>query len=125
MSLIARHLEENGIATVTLSNARDITESAMNPRTVFTNYPLGNPAGRPHDPENQRDILGTALKLLGVAEAPGTIVDTPHEWRADHDWMRLIFSEEQEFLSDEAETRRQAELARAREQKRSAANPAR
>ena len=124
MSLIARHLEENGIATVTLSNARDITECARNPRTVFTNYPLGNPAGRPQDPENQRNILGAALKLLEEAEAPGIIVDTPHEWRADRDWMRLIFSEEQEFLSDEAESRRQAGLTRAREQKRSAANPA-
>ena len=112
MSLVARHLEANGIPTVTFSNARDISTSACNPRLVFTNYPMGNPTGRPYDVDNQREILNTAFQMLETATEPGEIVDTPHEWSAGREWMRLIFSDEQPFLSDEAEAERQMLLDR-------------
>ena len=117
MSLIARVLEAGGIPTVTFSNARDITTSAGNPRLVFTNYPLGNCVGRPFDRENQRAILNAGFKLLETADRPGLVVDTPHVWSADSDWMRLIFSDAQPFTSDAAEAKRQEALQRAREQK--------
>jgi len=110
VSLVARHLEENGIPTVTFSNARDISTSAFNPRLVFSNFPLGNPAGKPHDRENQRDILQTAFRLLETASGPGEIVDTPHVWSGNKDWMDLIFSDEQPFLTEEAEAERQSLL---------------
>ncbi len=103
MSLVARHLEANGIPTVTFSNARDITTSACNPRLVFTNYPLGNPTGKPHDVDNQREILNTAFQMLETATEPGEIVDTPYQWSGGREWMRLIFSDEQPFLSEEAD----------------------
>ena len=112
MSLVARHLEANGIPTVTFSNARDITTSACNPRLVFTNYPLGNPTGRPHDVDNQREILTAAFQLLETAGGPGENVDTPHQWGGGREWMRLIFPDEQPFLSDEAEAERQMLLDR-------------
>ncbi len=117
MSLIARVLEAGGIPTVTFSNARDITTSAGNPRLVFTNYPLGNCTGRPFDPENQRAILKAGFKLLETAQEPGTVVDTPYVWSTDTEWMRLIFSDEQPFTSDEAEVKRQEALKLARLQK--------
>ena len=117
MSLVARVLEEGGISTVTFSNARDITAHAFNPRTVFTNYPLGNPIGRPNDPENQRENMKTAFRLLGTATRPGEIVDTPYVWSENREWMRLIFSDEQSFLTEEAEAHRQATLARSKSQK--------
>ena len=117
MSLVARHLEANGIPTVTFSNARDISASACNPRLVFTNYPLGNPTGRPFDVDNQRAILTTAFRMLATAAGPGEIVDTPHQWDGGQEWMRLIFSDEQPFLSDEAETERQMLLDRNRQTK--------
>ena len=97
--------------------ARDIVASAFAPRAVFTNYPLGNPCGRPHDLANQRAILRTGLRLLEQATEPGTIVDLPFEWSGSRDWMRLIFSEEQPFLSEEAEAARKAALDLARRQK--------
>ena len=106
VSLVARHLEENGIPTVVMSNGRDITESAYTPRALFTNYPLGNPVGRPGDRADQRAGLLQALQLLESVDAPGTIVDSGRVWTDSRDWMRLIFSEEQPFLSDEAEARR-------------------
>ena len=117
MSLIARVLEAGGIPTVTFSNARDITTSAGNPRLVFTNYPLGNCAGRPFDQENQREVLRAGFRLLETATGPGTVVDTPYVWSENTDWMQLIFTEAQPFNSDKAEEMRQDALRRAREQK--------
>ena len=107
---------------MTFSNARDITVGACNPRTVFTNYPLGNPIGRPNDPENQREIMKTAFRLLETATRAGEIVDTPYVWSESRDWMRLIFSEEQAFLTEEAEAHRQATLAMAKSLKREQAS---
>ena len=118
MSLVARHLEEQGIPTVVFSNARDIIERARVPRGVFTNYPLGNPCGRPFDTENQREILIEGLNLLETAATPGTILDTDHVWSESREWMRLIFSDEQPFLSEEAEASRRAQIDRARAQKK-------
>jgi hypothetical protein len=53
VSLVARHLEANGIATVVMGCAKDIVEHAAVPRFLFSDFPLGNSAGRPHDPESQ------------------------------------------------------------------------
>ncbi|HEV3363217.1 MAG TPA: hypothetical protein VG795_03590 [Acidimicrobiia bacterium] len=118
MGLVARHLEANGIPTVTFSCARDITESVRPPRSVFLDYPLGSTCGRPYDPANQRAVLLAGLRLLETGRTPGEIVDLPYIWSADESWKRLIFSPEQPFLSEEAEARRQAGLAAARDAKR-------
>jgi hypothetical protein len=117
VSLVARVLEQGGISTVTYTTARDIAASAGNPRQVFLNYPLGNPAGRPHDPENQREVLRAGLKLLEEADRPGIIVDLPFVWSEGTLWMKKFMTADQPFLSEEAEARRQEELKRAREQK--------
>ena len=117
MSLVARVLEAGGISTVTYTNARDIGASAGNPRQIFLNYPLGNPAGRPHDAENQRSVLRAGLTLLEDAEKPGIIVDLPYTWSAEQDWMEKFMTDEQPFISEDAETRRQDLLQKAREQK--------
>lgn len=106
MSLVARHLEENGISTVTFSNAMDITASACNPRTVFSDYPLGNACGRPHDVQNQREVLSTGFRLLQEAQGPGEIVETSFRWNDDEQWKRLVFSDEQPWLTEEAEAQR-------------------
>jgi hypothetical protein len=117
VSLIARVLEAGGISTVTFTNARDIASSAGNPRQIFLNYPLGNPAGRPHDPENQRDVLRAGLALLEEADKPGIIVDLPYIWSESKAWMEKFMTAEQPFTSDKAEAWRQELLQKAREQK--------
>jgi hypothetical protein len=117
VSLVARVLESGGISTVTYTNARDIAASAGNPRQVFLNYPLGNPAGRPHDPENQRSVLRAGLKLLEEADRPGVIVDLPYVWSESRAWMEKFMTDEQPFISEEAEAHRQELLRKAREQK--------
>jgi len=117
VSLVARVLEAGGISTVTYTNARDIAASAGNPRQIFLNYPLGNPAGRPHDPENQRSVLRAGLKLLEDAESPGIIVDLPYTWSDSGEWMENFMTDEQPFISEDAEAKRQDLLEKAREQK--------
>ena len=120
MGLVARHLEANGIPTVTFSCARDITAAVLPPRSVFLDYPLGSTCGRPHDAANQRAVVLAALALLERGRTAGEIADLPYVWSADETWKRLIFSAEQPFLSDEAEARRQSGLDAARAAKRSA-----
>jgi hypothetical protein len=117
VSLVARVLEAGGISTVTYTNARDIAASAGNPRQIFLNYPLGNPAGRPNDPENQRAVLREGLNLLENAERPGIIVDLPYSWSDSSVWMEKFMTDEQPFISEDAEERRQELLEKARRQK--------
>ena len=114
MSLVARYLEEQGMPTVVFTNALDITRSAFTPRAYFTNYPLGNPFGRPGDPDDQRAGLEAGLRLLETATAAGTVGYSERRWSGNSDWMKLIFSPEQPFLSEQAEARRRAELGQAR-----------
>jgi D-proline reductase (dithiol) PrdB len=93
VSLVARHLEAHGIVTVILGAARDIVEHCGVPRFVFTDFPLGNPCGKPYDASMQRAIVGMGLDLLEGARAPRTTVQTPCVWSQDQSWrddfMRL------------------------------------
>ena len=86
VSLAARYLEEHGIATVVLGCARDIVEHCGVPRFVFSDFPLGNAAGRPFDADSQRTTLGLALDLFGSARAPRTTVQSPLVWSEDPGW---------------------------------------
>ena len=86
VSLVARHLEANGIATVVMGCAKDIVEHCGVPRFLFSDFPLGNGAGRPHDPESQRTTLELALRLLESAPGPRTTMQSPPRWSESADW---------------------------------------
>lgn len=85
--------------------ARDIVEHCGVPRFVFSDYPLGNPCGRPFDVDNQRAIVELGLGLLETATGPGTTLVAPYEWSVDHSWKDRVFTKAQPFL-DEAATER-------------------
>ena len=86
VSLAARALEENGIATVVMGCAKDIVEHVGVPRLLFSDFPLGNAAGRPHDPQSQALTLDLALRVLEDASAPRTTVQSPLKWSDNPDW---------------------------------------
>ena len=88
VSLVARHLEANGISTVVMGCAKDIVEFAAVPRFLFSDFPLGNSAGRPHDTESQARTLEQALRLLESASGPQTTMQSPLHWRDDPSWKR-------------------------------------
>jgi D-proline reductase (dithiol) PrdB len=88
VSLVARHLEANGIPTVVMGCAKDIVEHAAVPRFLFSDFPLGNSAGRPHDAASQAFTLELGLRLLESAPGPQTTVQSPLRWSADASWKR-------------------------------------
>ncbi len=86
MSLIARHLEAHGIPTVIMGCAKDIVEQAGVPRYLWSDFPLGNSAGKPNDPESQRTTLDLALGLFESAPGPRTTLTSPQRWSEDDHW---------------------------------------
>jgi hypothetical protein len=109
VSLVARHLEANGIATVVVGSARDIVEECGVSRFLFSDFPLGNPFGKPWDVEMQRRIVGFALDLLESATLPRTTVQTPFVWSDDASWKERyarVDPDQAEKLRELGETRR-------------------
>ena len=88
VSLAARHLEANGISTVIMGCAKDIVELCGVPRFLFSDFPLGNSAGRPFDVESQRQTLELALLLLERAPGARTTMQSPLRWSEDASWKR-------------------------------------
>jgi hypothetical protein len=88
VSLAAQHLEANGIATVIMGCAKDIVEHCGVPRFLFSDFPLGNSAGRPFDVESQRQTLELALQLLERAPGARTTMQSPIRWCEDASWKR-------------------------------------
>ena len=86
VSLAARLLEENDISTVVMGCAKDIVEYVGVPRFLFSDFPLGNAAGRPRDPESQALTLDLALSLLERAPAARTSLQSPLRWSENADW---------------------------------------
>src|SRR5262244_160603 len=87
-ALVARHLEANGIPTVVLGCAKDIVEHAAVPRFLFSDFPLGNSAGKPQDVASQELTTELALRVLETAPGPQTTVQSPLRWSEDHAWKR-------------------------------------
>ena len=114
VSLVARHLEVAGIPTVVSGSGRDIVEQCGVPRFLFMDFPLGNPIGRPDDPDMQKQCLGLAFDLFENASVPRTTVQTPFVWSSDHGWreryMRVDDSN-REGLARMDEERRNAQRA--------------
>ena len=117
VSLAARALEENGIATIILGCAKDIVEYVGVPRFLFSDFPLGNGAGRPKDPASQAFTLDLALRVLEFAPAPRSTVQSPLRWSASPDWKLDYCNVER--LSPEETRRRRAEFDEAKRQARS------
>lgn len=96
--------------------ARDIVESAGVPRFLWSDFPLGNSAGKPADTASQRETLALALALFESATPPRTTLVSPQRWSDDDDWK-------QDFMNIERLGQAQIDRLRAEfiEQKRVAA----
>ena len=87
-SIVARYLEAAGISTVIMACAKDIVEHVGVPRMLFSDFPLGNAAGKPHDQVSQATTLELALRTLESAPAARTTVQSPLRWSESHAWKR-------------------------------------
>ena len=115
-SLTARHIEAGGIPTLLMGCAKDIVEHAAVSRFLFSDFPLGNSAGKPHDTASQDQTLDLALRLLETAAGPRTTMQSPIRWSEDGDWkldyLNLDRISPEELARRRAEFDRQKELAR-------------
>jgi D-proline reductase (dithiol) PrdB len=86
LGLTARALEAAGVSTVILGCARDIVEHVGVPRLLFSDFPLGNAAGKPRDGASQEATLELALHLLESAREPRATLQSPQRWSSSQDW---------------------------------------
>ncbi len=98
MSLVARKLEAEGVSTVVLGSARDIVEEVGVPRFVFTDLPLGNPCGPPHDRDAQLINVTLALRLVESALSPRTTVQANASW-PDDAWRQTFMEPDSQIQS--------------------------
>ena len=115
-ALVARHLEQNGIPTVIMGCAKDIIEHAAVPRFLFSDFPLGNSAGKPKDVASQAETLELALRLLETAPGARTTMQSPLRWSEDASWKldynNIAQMSPEELARRRAEFDRQKEIAR-------------
>ena len=105
MSLAARHLEANGIPTVIMGCAKDIVEHCGVPRFLFSDFPLGNSAGKPV----RRGVAGADARAgaarAGDGAGPRTTVQSPQRWRDDAAW-KLDYNNLAKLTPEDIEERR-------------------
>jgi len=76
--VIARVLEEEGLATVSIALVKEHAAKVKPPRALFVPFPYGYPLGKPDDPEFQHQVIAAAFSLLEGPEGP-VLVDFPEE----------------------------------------------
>jgi len=75
VGLIQRVIEAQGIATMSISLSKEITQKVRPPRALFAGFPLGHPFGFPRQSSRQLQIIRLLLKYLKEIRVPGTIVE--------------------------------------------------
>ncbi len=115
-ALAARALEYSGIATVIMGCAKDIIEHVGVPRYLFSDFPLGNGAGKPGDMASHDQTLRLALDLLETAAGPRATIQSPLAWSADSSWKRDYCNIE--LLTPKEIARRRAQFERAKQSAR-------
>ena len=82
MGLIARALEARGLPTLSISCLWEVSQAFKPPRTVFLDFPLGCPAGKPNEADLQRDILRAALIAAPQFGDPWKMAELAFQWSA-------------------------------------------
>ena len=83
------------------------------PRTAGVEFPFGHTLGHPGHTQEQKAVIGDALRLLAQAREPGSITHLPYEWPDFEQWKREWQPEKPapiiRLLRARAEARRQQE----------------
>jgi hypothetical protein len=78
VSALGYYLEQEGIATVSISLIREHTAALDPPRALWVPFMLGRPIGVPNHPQFQSEVVLAALGLLERDEGP-VIEDFPQD----------------------------------------------
>ncbi len=73
MGLIQRELEGAGLVTAGISSLLAYSRRVKPPRTLFLDWPLGQPLGRPRAPQQQRAVLLALMETLVEMDTPGQV----------------------------------------------------
>ena len=76
-----------------MSVLSEMSEAVKPPRTCFLDFPLGCPAGKPHEHTQQREILRAALACAPAFDVQRWEMKAlPFTWSADgnRDWEREV-----------------------------------
>jgi len=92
VGLIQRTIEASGIATISISLSKDISQKVLPPRAVYPGFPLGHPIAFPGQTFRQKQILRTLLYYLEKIDSPGTVVDLDLTESDDHSFTCDICS---------------------------------
>jgi len=92
--VLARAIEARGLPTTTIATLELNVMALKPPRSVFLDFPLGCPCGRPGEPEQQRDILRQALRLAATDWPEWELRRLPHAWgeEGDRSWEEHVDS---------------------------------
>jgi hypothetical protein len=90
--VLARLIEESGIATVIVTMMPALAEKLRLARVVGVEFPFGHAFGMPDDQAMQRTVAGAAVRLLSEATEPESRLDVDIEWPIDQrtayrDWQ--------------------------------------
>ena len=80
MGVVARGIEQMGIATIYVGVAKDIILQVRPPRAVFLDFPFGHNIGKAFNLELQMSIIKDAFKVLETAKASGILGALPYDW---------------------------------------------
>ncbi len=86
VGLVQGAIERREIPTVSIAMRPEITAHMNVSRAAYVRFPLGNPFGEPHRPEQGRLIFEQLLRLLETATEP-TFVELPYRWRRWKKWL--------------------------------------
>ncbi len=70
VGLIQAAIERAGVATVSISLLREVTNVIHPPRALFVPFRLGFPLGEANNPELQHRVIAEALSLLKRNDTP-------------------------------------------------------
>jgi D-proline reductase (dithiol) PrdB len=74
VGLVQRAIENEGIATISITLSEEITKQVRPPRALFPGFPLGHPIAFPGQTLLQLKVLRLLLNFLEELDAPGSIV---------------------------------------------------
>jgi D-proline reductase (dithiol) PrdB len=80
--VIARELEKHALSTLCLVTIKEIAQEVRIPRSVFINFPFGQPLGRAFARSLQESIVSEMLAALRTVDKPGKIVELSYKWGA-------------------------------------------
>jgi hypothetical protein len=70
VGVIAREIEQAGVATASISLVREHTAQVKPPRALFVPYPFGHPLGQAGNPDLQLRVMRAALAQLAADKGP-------------------------------------------------------